>query len=405
MRLDRYREVLAVRGFRPVMLLGLLAKLPVVAIPIVLTLHVTLGLDQGYGQAGLVAGAWTVGVTVGSPFQGRFIDRRGLRAMLSIATVAQGFFWGLAPLMSFPVFLVGALVSGLVLVPGSTVIRLAIAGLVPQEHRHTAFSMDSMVTELSYMAGPALVVLAATLISTETALVCVGLMLVVGSGALAVRNPRTEDKTGVGEPSARAGAFRSWLTVRLVAVCACTLAAGAVVAGYEVAIIGTLRSVDQVEWTGLVLFGCGVYSLVGGLVFGALPRSLPVPLVIVLLGLATLPLGLVGDWRVLALAVAPAAALCAPAFASTASAASVEVVEEGSRATTMSVYGAALSAGSALGAPMAGAAFDLSGPEAGFASVGGLGVVVAIFAWVVLRRSKQTPVASRVAFQGVSVER
>lgn len=87
---EKYRQVLAVPGFRSVLLLGLLAKLPVVAIPIVLTLHTALGLGQGYGQAGLVAGAWTAGVTIGAPFQGRFIDRRGLRAMLLVAVVGQG---------------------------------------------------------------------------------------------------------------------------------------------------------------------------------------------------------------------------------------------------------------------------------------------------------------------------
>lgn len=389
MRFDKYRQALAVPGFRSVLLLGIVAKLPVVAIPIVLTLQVALGLRHGFGEAGLVTGLWTVGVTVGAPIQGRLIDRRGLRPVLAVATVCQGLFWCLAPLMPFPVFAVGALVSGLVLVPGSTVVRLAISGLVPGDQRHTAFALDSMVTELSYMGGPALAVLIATQVSTGASLVGVGSALVLSGGAMLLRNPPMEEKKNEPGPSAVwPGARRQWLTGRLAGVFASTLAAGAVVAGYEVSITATLRSLGQVQWTGMVLLGCGVYSLLGGLVFGALPRSVPVPAVIALLGLATVPLGLAGNWWLLGLAVAPAATLCAPAFASTASAAG-ESAADGTRARVMSLYGSALSAGTALGAPLAGAAFDAGGSRAAFAAVGGLGVLVAIVAWPALRRRRE----------------
>jgi predicted MFS family arabinose efflux permease len=389
MRLDEYRKVFSVRGFPLVIALGLLAKLPVVAIPIILTLHVATGLDRGYGQAGLVIAAWTTGVTVGSPILGRFMNRYSLRPVLAISTLAQGLFWGLAPQMAFPVFAVGALASGLLLVPGSTVVRLAIGGLVPQEHRHTAFAVDSMITEVACMTGPALAVLAVTQVSTRGALVILCLALVISGGALMVCNPRTRRAPAASDSKApAAGAPRRWLTVRLVAILACSLSAGAIVTGYEVAIVGTLRSTGQLEWTGPVLFACGVYSLVGGLVFGALPRSLPVPLMIGLLALATMPLGLAGHWWVLVLAVAPAAALCAPGFASTANAAS-QRAGDGNQATVMSIYGSALSAGSAIGASLAGAAFDSGGSEASFASVGGLGVIVAISAWIVLDRRSE----------------
>ncbi|MFD3694691.1 MFS transporter [Streptomyces sp. NPDC058646] len=381
---DKYRQVLAVPGFRAVLLLGLLAKLPVVAIPIVLTLHTALGLGQGYGQAGLVAGAWTAGVTVGAPFQGRFIDRRGLRAMLLVAVLGQGAFWGLAPLMSFPVFVAGALLSGLVLVPGSTVIRLAIAGLVPQEQRHTAFNLDSTLTSLSYMAGPALAVAAATQVSTEVALLALGALLLGTNLALAVRNPQTEKEE---EQASGAGAKASGLgrlNLPLIAVFAATLASGAIIAGYEVAIVATLRAEGQIEWTSVVLLLSGICSVAGGLAFGSLPRSLPVPLATALLSLSVLPLGLIGEWWLLALAVVPAAVLYSPVFAATATAAS-ELSGKGNRATVMSIYGAAISAGSALGAPLAGAAFDASGAVAAFAVTGVLGALVAAFAAVALR--------------------
>jgi MFS family permease len=388
-RLDTYRKVFAVPGFPLVMALGLLAKLPVIAIPIVLTLHVTTGLDHSYGQAGLVISAWTAGFTVGSPVQGRLIQRYGLRSVLAVSTLAQGLFWCLAPQMSYPVFAVGALLSGLLLVPGSTVVRLAIGGLVPQEHRQTAFAVDSMITEVAYMVGPAMAALAVTEFSTRGVLISLGLALVISGGALVASNPRYQEAPPARGARAPAGAVRQrWLTGRLVAILACSLAAGAIVTGYEVAIVSTLRSLDQLGWAGLVVFGCGLYSLIGGLVFGTFSRTPPVPVMIGLLGLAAMPLGLSGHWWVLALAVAPAAALCAPGFASTANAVS-QAAGDGNRATVMSLYGSVLSAGGAIGASLAGAAFDAGGARAAFGSVGGLGVVLAMSAWIVLRRRPQ----------------
>ncbi|WBB77896.1 MFS transporter [Micromonospora sp. WMMD882] len=402
-RLDQYRQVFAVRGFPLVMALGLLAKLPVVAIPIILTLHVATGLGRGYGQAGLVIAAWTAGVTVGAPVQGRLIQRYGLRPVLAVVTLAQGVFWGLAPHLSFRVFAVGAAMSGLLLVSGSTVVRLAIGGLVPQARRHTAFAVDSMITELSIMIGPPLAILAVSLTTTDGALTSLAVALALSCGALTVANPRIEGTPTAGGTTPRAaGARRSWLTARMVAVLACSLAAGAIVTGYEVVVVGALRSTDQLDWTGLVLFWCAVCSLAGGLLYGTLPRGLPVPLVIGLLALATMPLGLVGSrWWLLALAIAPAAALVAPAFAATANAVTQEA--PGHQAVAMSSYGAVLSAGSSVGAPVAGAAFEAGGAGAGFASVGGLGLLVAIGGWLVLRRRARPPARTVECEVGIPV--
>ncbi|MGH4033435.1 MFS transporter [Actinomycetota bacterium Odt1-20B] len=386
---------MAVPGFPLVMVLGLLAKLPVIAIPIVLTLHVTTGLEHAYGQAGLVIAGWTIGFTVGSPVQGRLIHRFSLRSVLAVSTVAQGVFWGLAAQMSYPVFAVGACLSGLLLVPGSTVVRLAIGGLVPQEHRQTAFAVDSVITEVSYMVGPALAALTVAAFSSSGVLASLCCAMVLSGGALVVFNPRyRQESAAPAAEDGRGAAPRRWLSVRLVAILACSLSAGAIVTGYEVAIVSTLRSMDQLGWAGLVVFGCGLYSLLGGLVFGTLSRTPAVPLMTGLLGLAAMPIGLSGHWWVLAVAVAPAAALCAPAFASTANATSQEA-DDSNRATVMSVYGSVLSAGGAIGASLAGAAFDAGGSKTAFASVGGLGVAVAVTAWVMLRRRPEAASGER----------
>ena len=65
MNMKTYRKVLAHQGIGSLMLLGLFSKIAVVAIPVVLNLAVVLGLDRGFGAAGLVITAWTVGVGIG----------------------------------------------------------------------------------------------------------------------------------------------------------------------------------------------------------------------------------------------------------------------------------------------------------------------------------------------------
>ena len=267
---DKYRAVLADAGFRSVLLPGLAIKLPVVAIPVALTLPAAVGLGLGFGKAGLLVGTWTLGVAVGSPVQGWVVDRHGLRPVLVIAAVAQAGFWVFAWRMPYPVLLAGAAVSGLTLVSGSTVMRLAVTGLLPEEIRHTAFAVDSVTTEVAYMAGPALCVLAATELSVRAATTGIGVLLGCGAAALAVRPLRvTAVPPGVGE--GQRPSLRSVIRLPLLAALAMTAAASLVVAGYEVSIVASLRHLGDVTWSGLVLAACGVYSLVGGVVFGALP--------------------------------------------------------------------------------------------------------------------------------------
>ena len=55
----------------------------------------------------------------------------------------------------------------------------------------------------------------------------------------------------------------------------------------------------------------------------------------------------------------------------------------------MGWYGSALTAGVALGAPLAGVFIDGIGPSAGFVSVGAAGVVLCLFGLVLLRHRRR----------------
>lgn len=375
MRLDPYRQVLRLPGIRSLVLVALLARVPVTATGITLTLHVVLGLHRGYGAAGLIGAAFTVGAALGSPVLGRLVDRRGLRLMLLLTVMGEALFWAVAPLLRYELLLGVTLLGGFLAIPVFGTIRQSLAALVPEEHRKPAYSLDSISVELSFMAGPALAVLLVTGLSTRTAAWLVGCGLVVSGLALAVLNPPTRAE---GEPAHSAERLprRTWLRPRLAAVLLAAVACTFVLAGTDVGVVAVLREAGQVEWTGLVFALWSVYSIGGGFVYGALPHS-PHPLVITgLLGLATIPIGLAGDWRLVCLALLPAGALCAPALASNSNAVS-RLAPAQARGEAMGLQTSALTIGMALGAPLGGAVVDAAGPVWAFAVVGMVGASLA----------------------------
>ena len=390
MTLRPYRAVLAIPGVTRLTVVALLARIPITSAGVVLTLHVVLTLGRGYGAAGLVGAASTIGTAVGAPFLGRIVDRHGLRRMLVLATLAEGAFWGVAPWLPYPALLVAAFVGGVLALPVFTVARQALAALVPEEQRRTAYSVDSMSVEVSFMIGPVLGVLVATQVSTTAAMLGLGGLIVAAGVALYVLNPpvRSDEAAAGARPP-----VRSWLRPALAAVLIATMACTLVLAGMDVAIVAALQSTGQVSWTGLVLAAWGVASLIGGFVYGALHRGFSPIVLTIALGLLTVPVGVFGNtWWVLCLALLPAGALCAPTLAALADVVS-RLAPETVRGLVMGLHGSALTLGLAAGAPLAGTVVDAAAPAWAFAVTGGVGALIAFGALVVQRRWPERPTA------------
>jgi MFS family permease len=389
MTLEPYRRVLALPGVRPLILLALLARVPVTAVGVTLTLHVVLDLHHGYGAAGLVGAASTVGTALGAPLLGRLVDRRGLRLMLAVTTVGEAVFWSVAPLLPYAALLVAALVGGLLTLPVFSVVRQSMAALVPEPQRRPAYALDSMSVELSFMVGPALAVLIITTLSPRVAMVAVGAGIVLAGAALFALNPpvraaEEDQQAGTAAPVRR----REWLRPRLVALLAASAATTVVLAGTDVSLIAALREAGQVGWTGAVFAAWCAYSLAGGFVFGAARRPLSPILLTLLLGVFTIPVGLAGGWGWLCLAMLPAGALCAPSLAATADAVS-RLAPAGARGEAMGLHGSALTVGMAVGAPLAGAVIDAAAPAWGFAVAGLVGGTAALAALPLSRLGRQ----------------
>jgi MFS family permease len=388
MRVEPYRQVLIRPGVRPLLVVALLARVAPTAAGLTLTLHVVLDLHRGYAAAGLVGAVSTVGIAIGGPLLGRFVDRRGLRPMLLLTTAAEVTFWASAPELSYPVLLVVAFVAGALMLPVFTVVRQSLAALVPADQRRTAYSIDSMSVEMSYMAGPALAVLVVTTASATIAMWAVGAATLLSGVGLFLLNPATASEEEAGEEAAgeRTGGGRRVLHKRMVVILAAAAAATFVLSGTDVGIVALLRESDQLRWSGLVFIAWGGYSLVGGFIYGAVRNPLPSVVIIGLMGLCTIPLGLIEHWPWLMLALLPAGLLCAPSLASSADLVS-KLAPASVRGEAMGWYGSALTVGLSLGAPAVGAVVDRKGPGWAFAVAGALGAAIALTAWLALRGS------------------
>ncbi|MEU7819754.1 MFS transporter [Catellatospora sp. NPDC049133] len=379
MTIEPYRKILGLPGVRALMLVGLVARVPVIAAGIVLTLHVVNTMHLGYAQAGLVGTASTLGSAIGSPLAGRLLDRHGLRPVLIVTTAAQALFWSIAPQLDYHTLLVGALVAGVLGLPVFSLVRQCIAALIPADQRRPGFALDSMAVELSYMLAPAAAVAAVTAFGSRPTMYAVGIGVVGAGLALIALNPPTRSAAEQAAPEA-AVPRRQWLRPRLFALLSITAVLTFVLTATDLTLIASLKGSGQETWIGLVIaVWCG-YSLIGGFVYGALHRSISPLLLAGLMSALTIPLGLVGGgWWWLLLALIPAGVLCAPSLSATIDTMS-QWVPAGARGEAMGLHGTALTVGVAAGAPFAGTIIDAYGPAWAFAATGTAGLILALIA-------------------------
>lgn len=414
MNFTLYRELLAVRPIRRLLVVGMIARIPHSAAGVLLTLHIVLTLGEGYAAAGAAAAVMTIGIALGAPWRGRRVDTAGLRTALIPSVVSETVIWSIVPHVSYQWLLPLVFVGGLLTLPIFSVVRQSLGVLADGDQRRTAFALDAISTEVVFMIGPAAgaivatsghSVLGLTIVGVSTSLAGLFLMWFNPPTRSADRNEECEaDEQEAAEvavvaaapahlqeaaaelgPAAagsrRAGLRRkvahnfTWFTAAVAAVFAVASGAGMVLSGTDVGIVAALETGGHQSEIGIVfLFWCAA-SVVGGLVYGAMHR--PVSPILLLLGMAalTIPMGFATDTLTLSLLSLLPGLLCAPVL-SAASEKVADLVDEARRGEAMGWYGSALTAGVALGAPLAGVFIDGVGPWGGFVAVGVAGVLL-----------------------------
>jgi MFS family permease len=383
---NKYRQVLAVPRMASLLGVSLLARTGITADVMALTMYVVLGLNMSYAAAGGVAAALTAGLALGGPLLGRMIDRRGLRTVLLVTVVVQVIFWLSVPSLPYEVLLGAAFAAGLLMVPVQLVTRQAIAAMTTSGQRQAAFALESVQGELSYIVGPAVVILCAAKMSPGVVAWGVGAVIVAGGAGIAILNPplRAEDEAAAG--AAGRPPRRQWLNTGMIAVLTMVFGTTMLLGGIDLAIVATLKEANQVSYAAAVVAVLGVASVTGGLIYGGLSRPLPTWLLLGLLGLATIPAGLAHDWPWLCVAVVGAGLLTAPTLSTVADAVSRRAPAS-VRGEATGLQSSAHSAGFALGSPIVGLAIDVWLPVGGFAVAGLAGLAAALTGYLLSRRS------------------
>ncbi|MFC9335886.1 MFS transporter [Arthrobacter sp. NPDC057009] len=422
-----YRELLAVRPIRRLLAVGMIARIPHSAAGVLLTLHIVLTLGEGYAAAGTAAAVMTIGIALGAPWRGRRVDTAGLRKALIPSVISETVIWSIVPHVSYQWLLPLVFVGGLLTLPIFSVVRQSLGVLADGDQRRTAFALDSVTTEMVFMFGPAVGAVVATSGHSALGLTAVGVSTSLAGLFLMWFNPptRSADRSAACEadeqeaaevavvaaapahlqeaasdlgPAAagtgRRGVLRGrvarslgWFTAAVAAVFAVAAGAGMVLSGTDVGIVAALETGGRQGEIGLVFFFWCAASVVGGLVYGAMHR--PVSPILLLLAMAalTIPMGFATDTLTLSLLSVLPGLLCAPVL-SAASETVTELVDEDRRGEAMGWYGSALTAGVALGAPVAGLFIDGVGPSGGFVSVGVAGVLLCVVGLVLQQRRR-----------------
>lgn len=325
-----------------------------------------------YGLAGAVSATFTLSMAFCGPRISRAVDRRGQSGVLppaaGLSVIALGALL-LCARYDAPVWtLFGcAAVAGAMPNMAAMVRARWTHALKGSDRLHTAYSLESVVDELTFVVGPALSVALCAALFPEAGPLVAGVLLMLGI-LMFVPQKRTEppvvrlpDGHPGGGSAIRGGALRL-LALTLVA-------GGAVVGTVDVVSVAFAERQGSPAGAGAVLSVYAAGSAVAGLVFGALKLTTPLPRLLVLgtagTALTTLPLLLVGNLVTLSAAVFLPGLFFAPTMIVVMGLVERTVPPAAlTEGMTWAITG--LSVGVASGAAVSGVIVDRFGPGGGF---------------------------------------
>jgi MFS family permease len=158
--LAAYRRVFAAPRVKPLLFAALLARMPIGmgAVGLILFIH---GETGSFGSAGVVTGAFTIGIGITGPMLARQIDRRGSgpviipASLLSASGLVAVVLLGRAGAGTVPLVIAAAL-GGCGTPPVGGVLRRHWAELVEPSELQTAYALDAVMVELIFVSGPLL---------------------------------------------------------------------------------------------------------------------------------------------------------------------------------------------------------------------------------------------------------
>ncbi|MFC4113428.1 MFS transporter [Nonomuraea zeae] len=264
-----YRGLFNRPGVKGFVLAGFVGRMPMSMLGIGVVLLIS-ALTESYAIAGAVAAATNVAFAVAAPLSGRLVDKFGQGRIIAPFAVVNGL--AMVALMlcagfGLPDWTLYA--SGLVI--GAT--SLSIGSMVRarwsvihggSDKLHTAFAFESVVDEVVFVTGPALVTVLATGVNPYAGLVVALICMLLGCLALAAQR-RTQP------PVQRvASAGGTPILIPGIALLACVyLALGAVFGSVDLVTVAYAEEHGVKAASGFLLAAFAGGSMVSGLWFGS----------------------------------------------------------------------------------------------------------------------------------------
>lgn len=270
-----YRELFKTPGAMGLTIASTVLRLPQTMIGIGIVTMLVQKTGQ-YWLAGAVAGIYTLTNALAGPQIAKIVDRRGQSQVLPWVTA-----YSIIMLLAL-IFAVHMQAPFLLLF-----ILAALAGAIPsmaamirarwlqlfrgRPQLHTAFSLDTVTTELVFTLGPPLSIVLSTALFPEAGPLLAVILLIFGITAFLMQK-KTEPKVveGLGKQT------RSTLFIPGVRTIVFALLALGVIAGsIEVAVVAFANQEGWPASASFILAAYALGSMIAGLLFGALKPSMP----------------------------------------------------------------------------------------------------------------------------------
>ena len=396
--LTPYRDLFAVPGTRAFALAGLLARLPLPMTGIGL-ITLLAQLRGSYALAGAVSATFVLSYALLSPYISARVDRHGQRRVLPMATalsvigmlaVLASAAWQAPAWTLFPAAALAGCMPSM-----SAMVRARWTALYRGQPRlQTAYALETVLDEVTFIAGPPLSVGLSVLLFPQAGVVLAAVLLALGMLALVLQRGSEPPLIARRAMQGRAGSVIAVGEVRLLALL--MVAMGVIVGTVDIVSVAFAAQAGQPAAASVVLSAYAAGSCVAGLVFGAVGLKMPLHRLLLLGGAATaattLPLLWVDGIAALAVAVLVAGVCFAPTMIVAMSL--VERRVPGHQLTEgMTWLLAGLNIGVALGAAASGQVVDGLGARAGFVIAAGAGAVVLVMAIWAQQRLRRAPAA------------
>ena len=364
--MSSYANLLKTPGVARIIAAQLTARFPSGMLSLAYLLHVERILDS-YGAAGLVLAAASVGQAVAGPLTSRWMGVWSMRKVLVLTMIVCACSIASMAFLVLPVwgYMIIALIGGLSTPPIQPAVRTIYPKMVNSKQLTPLFSLDASAQEIIWVAGPVITTFVAVQISTTTAIVLAGVLL-IGGGLWfilspevgRVRIPRSKRRFGVvlKKPAVLLSTITGFLLIG-----ACSAVEASVVATFG----------DHGAESGIILAIFALGSLVGGLSLGHLPVgpwAMTRRMFAVFVGMSLALASLQFWWLAIALLIAGIG--IAPALAVMFAIVSA-TVKFSDTAEAYGWVGTGQLIGAAIGSAIAGFLIDTNGPVGGFTIAAG----------------------------------